>query len=317
MKSSHKLLLAVSGGILAAIAITLLVVFFLSPSVLEVTVQDAISGAAIPDLTITLGNRIILGSHATTHQFTNLSSGEYELVAKAPNYREERVKVSVGAGLTRLPKPIELTCTSLPAFNDFFIEEKEIKDGVGLFIRPARIVKAADEKDNTAEWIPFPGVDVVMAFRISEQWKDGKMLEAPVSSESVRGQELFSGVVSESFEEIQGAKYAFAGTVKMEKIKSTPAKYWVIDCLLLIPIPGKASHDELQKILDGVSAIKDDTVLRKYLTQYSDKVAYTYHAVWNVQNPATRTATLQTPQAGVLSPVSPSATVPGTEGGKQ
>ncbi|MBN1523294.1 MAG: hypothetical protein JW904_02320 [Spirochaetales bacterium] len=292
MKTKRIIQLLVAGGILVLAGVILFfLVVLLTPPTLEVTIVDEYAGTAIWDSSVSFQNRYHNGYFNKTFNFTNIATGDFELVVTAPNYQEQRVMIPVLPGPNVYAEPIKMKAIAIPEFYQFYIENNADATGVAVIFVP--INKAGDFIK------PFPGVNVVPAIRISEQWKDGVPVVKSETSGSVRGPELYSGVPSWQAADVEGAFFKYLIEVKPDEIKNSAAAYYVVDCLVLLPDWKKVTMQQVTQILEGIKGIDDPKDLSEYLSKYEPDVKYTYKVLWNVANVLQKSAPVEISQGGV------------------
>ena len=269
---------------LAAVAVGVYLVMNPVETTLEFQVRDAVSRAWVWDASFRLQGRVIRAYYQSDrgpipYRFTRLKTGQAELVIGAPSYVPVTVPVTLKRGENRLEEPIELVGYEIPELSRFIVFEDREGNDVVQEIRPV-------SKDGPAV-LNHPCMDLWIGARVTVQMKDGLPVQEETEEGSVRGEELYKGVLAWEFDPLPETTFRYSSRIPGGGIEPNRDPYWVIDYLIVVPDPREIARDELEAIMEKAWALPPEGI-EEYLKPYAEQGVLTPYVFtsWNVEGGA-------------------------------
>jgi hypothetical protein len=284
MKSKKFLIPVIVIVALAAVAVGVYLVMNPVQTTLEFEVRDAVSKAWVWDASIRLQGRIIRAFYQSDRGpipfvFTGLKPGQAELAFDAPSYVPVTIPVSLKRGENRLEEPIDLEGYEIPGLARFIVFEEREGNDLVQEIRPVSV-------DGPAV-LNHPCLDLWIGARISVQMKDGLPVQEETEEGSVRGEELYKGVLTWQFDSLPETTFRYSSRIPGSQIKPDRNPYWVVDYLIVVPDPRKTSRDDIEGIMKKAWALPPEAI-EEYLKPYAQEGVLTPYVFtsWNVEGGA-------------------------------
>ncbi|MBN2534827.1 MAG: hypothetical protein JXB88_18240 [Spirochaetales bacterium] len=266
----------ISGGSILCILFVIIILSQKLTTTLEIRVLDAVSKSWVYNSTIRFQNRVIRGFKSLTYTFRNVKTGRHILSVSAPYYESKELPVSIHPGKNRLQDPLELTGHTIPGMDSISIFEKKQDDDMFIDIRLVG--------KNGHAIVDHPCLPVRILTRISvqlvnkeyEYYREGMSLE--------RGKLLYFGEAEWTWNPGLTATYRYAASIPLGEIAGTPAPYWIIDYLVLIPNPLAITPEQIESVVQKVYIIEDTGELIAYLAGMKDTINYHITVKPNIEN---------------------------------
>ena len=247
-----------------------------STASLEFQLRDAVSGAWVWDSTVAIQGRVNRGYYQISYTFTNLKPGAAVLDVSAPSYVTQSIAVTLSRGANRLREPIRLVGYEIPGLQEFLLfESSSAPDTLGLQLRPRG-------KDGQAI-ANHPALDLKVAARISAQMRGHGYAQTDDESGSTRGAQLYWGPLSWVWDPLPETLFRYHASVPYRDVASSPAPYWVVDCVLLVPDPRRITTEELDAVFEKVLAARDPNQVSEVLAPYAGRVRPFVTTTWGVK----------------------------------
>jgi hypothetical protein len=284
MKKRAWLILGAVAAFFGGVALIVYLASGALDTALRFRVVDSVSGGWVWNATIKLQNRETRSFYQADQgspelQFTRLKPGRWELQISAPAYAPQQVPVRLRRGVNVLPQPIRLMGLEIPQLSYFVVVDKRDQGPLYLEVRPVG-------QDGKAV-INHPCVDLWFGALISAQVKGGRYTDKSEDTGSERGEPLFAGRLDWIWDGKPETSFRYTVPIPVDKLRKSPAQYWVIDTLIAIPKPGKITREELNSVMSKVYELKDPKAITVYLDQYKDRFSYYLPPTdWNVKGGA-------------------------------
>jgi len=260
-------------------------VVHLASGALETTLRyrlvDSVSGGWVWNATLKLQNRVMRAFYQADQgspelEFTHLRPGRWELEIAAPSYESQRVAVGLKRGRNVLPQPIRMKGLEIPSLSHFIVVDKRDQGQLSLEVRPV----GKDEK----AVLNHPSLDIWIGALISAQVKGGRYTEKAEDAGSERGEPIFAGRLDWTWDARPESSFRYAVPVPADKLRKSPAPYWVIDTLIAIPMTDAITREQLDGIMSKVYQLGDFKAIAGYREQYKDRFTYYLPPTsWNVK----------------------------------
>ncbi|MBN1698608.1 MAG: hypothetical protein JW881_13925 [Spirochaetales bacterium] len=263
---------------ICVLAVILFIVSSSRDTRLRFTVIDDVSGGWVWDAMVRIKDRYLVLYYQSDNGpleqvFTGLEPGEAVLTVSAPAYRSREIPVTLNKGDNGLDGPVRMIGYEIPGLSEIFVRT-EIKDGT-LFLNPRPI-------DAEGRGIgEHPCLPMWFGLRISVQVKNGIPVVEPVESGSGRGEELFRGTLEAEWDMHPDTYYRYSLQVPASAIKKHNAPYRVYDYIIVFPIPGKMTKEELDAEMEPVMRLDKLESIKNILDGMGDRVDYFISASWN------------------------------------
>ena len=143
------------------------------------------------------------------------------------------------------------------------------------------------KNDLRAKGRPIPENDIWIGAVVSAQMKGGRYTEKAEDTGSVRGETIFAGKLDWAWDATPETSFRYSVPIPLEKFAKSPAQYYVVDTLIVIPRPGKVTREEIDSIMSKVYELKDPAAIAGYLDGYKDRFSYYLPPTgWNVKGGA-------------------------------
>jgi hypothetical protein len=284
MKTKKLLIPVIVVVALAAVAVG--VYFVMNPveTTLEFQVRDAVSKAWVWDASFRFEGRIIRAYYQSDRgpipfRFTGLKTGKGELEISAPSYVPVTIPVTLKRGENRLEEPIDLVGYEIPGLARFIVFEAREGNDVLQEIRPASTEGPAV--------LNHPCLDLWIGARITVQMKDGLPAQEETEEGSVRGEELYKGILAWEFDPLPETTFRYSSRIPGSQIKPNRDPLWVIDYLIVVPDPRRISREELEGIMKDAWALPPEAI-EGYLKPFAEQGVLTPYVFtsWNVKGGA-------------------------------
>ena len=269
--------------IAAIVAVAVVVYVTMNPvdTTLTFEVRDAVSKDWVWDATFSFQGRLIR-SHFQSDRgpvsqvFTHLKPGEATMEISAPSYVPQSVEVTLKRGENRLDDPIDLVGYEIPDLVKWIIFEDRVGNDIVQEIRPVSSEGPAV--------LNHPCLDLWIGARISVQIYDGLPAQEETEEGSVRGEELYKGVLDWQWDATPETTFRYSSSIPGSQIKTNSDSYWVIDYLIVVPDPRKASPEEVDRIMDEAWDLPPEAI-QAYLEPYKNEGLLTPYVFtsWNVE----------------------------------
>jgi hypothetical protein len=269
------------GAVALAAGVVALVISALVPNETTLTfrIRDAVSKQWVWDASVTLQGREVKAyfqsdSGLRDYTFTNLEPGTWEIEARAPHYQSRTIEVDLRRGENALEEPIELTGYEIPNLARFVAFESFEGRDVVTELRPVSVSGRAVEQ--------HPCLDIWVGARVSVQVKDGVPVRRETTSGSDRGAELFRGELDWSWHPEPERVYRYSARIPGAEIMSSPAPFWVIDYLIMVPDPREITRAELADIAAEAWSRDNEGIMRYLRERAEGRFEYYFATSWNV-----------------------------------
>ena len=281
MKTRRVLIPVLIIVVVAAVAVVVYLTMNPVDTTFEFEVRDAVSRNWVWDATFSLQGRVIR-SHFQSDRgplpqvFTNLEPGEATLEISAPSYVSQSIAVTLKRGENRLGEPIDLVGYEIPDLVKWIIFEDRVGNDIVQEIRPVSSEGPAV--------LNHPCLDLWIGARVSVQIYDGLPAQEETEEGSVRGEELFKGVLDWEWDATPETTFRYSSSIPGSQIRSNSDPYWVIDYLIIVPDPRKISREEVEEIMDEAWDLPPE-VIQDYLEPYERDGLFTQYVFtsWNVE----------------------------------
>ena len=281
MKTRRVLIPVLIIAAIVAVAVVVYVTMNPGDTTYEFVVRDAVSKDWIWDATFSLQGRLIR-SHFQSDRgplpqvFTHLKPGEATLEVSAPYYVPQSVQVSLKRGENLRDEPIDLVGYEIPDLVKWIIFEDRVGNDIVQEIRPVSSQGPAV--------LNHPCLDLWIGARISVQVYDGLPAQEETEEGSVRGEQLYKGVLDWQWDATPETTFRYSSSIPGSQIKANSDPYWVIDYLIVVPDPRKASREEIDRIMEEAWDLSPEAI-QAYLEPYKNEGLLTPYVFtsWNVE----------------------------------
>jgi hypothetical protein len=173
-----------------------------------------------------------------------------------------------------MEKPIELVGLEIPDLQYFLVFEKLENPDVQVELRPVN-------SEGTAV-LNHPCLDIWIGAIMTVQMTADGFAREPAETGSVRGEELFRGVIGWEWDAAPEAVFRYSATIPGAGITEHPAPYRVIDYLIIVPRPEAQDEIDIDAVVESAWRSRDPDELRSVLDAYVDAFTYYLHTSWNV-----------------------------------
>ena len=274
-----KFLWFIIGGTVCVVVLILFFIMFFTTqtlsTTLSLTLKDAVSKSWVYNSTIRLQNRVIRGYKSTSFTFKNIKTGKHLLSVSAPNYESKEINVNIHSGKNVLKEPIELKGVKIPDIESISIFEKKKDDDIFIDIRLVG-------KDGHAI-TDHPCLPIRVIINISAQLVNGEYDRYREGDSLARGKQLYAGEAKWIWNTGLSATYKYSAFIPVGDILPTPAPYWIIAYLIILPNPLEMSEEEVEEIVQKVYSIDDPQKLTGYLSGLTDTLDYYFTIKPNVE----------------------------------
>jgi hypothetical protein len=269
--------------IAAIVAVAVVVYATMNPvdTTLRFEVRDAVSKNWVFDATFDLQGRVIRSYFQSDRGpvpqvFTHLKPGEATLEISAPYYVPQKRTVNLKRGENRLAEPIDLLGYEIPDLARWIVFEERVGNDIVQEIRPVSAEGPAV--------LNHPCLDLWIGARISVQIYDGLPAQEETEEGSVRGEELYKGILDWEWDATPETTFRYSSTIPGSQIKANSDPYWVIDYLIVVPDPRKITREEVEQIMDKAWDLPPEAI-KTYLEPYKNEGKLTPYVFtsWNVE----------------------------------
>jgi hypothetical protein len=281
MKTRRVLIPVLIIAVIIAVAVIVYVTMNPVDTSFAFEVRDAESKNWIWDATFSLQGRVIR-SYFQSDQgpvpqlFTHLKPGEATLEISAPSYVSQSIPVNLKRGENRLAEPIDLIGYEIPDLLKWIIFEDRVGNDIVQEIRPVSSEGPAV--------LNHPCLDLWIGARISVQIYDGLPAQEETEEGSVRGEELFKGVLEWEWDATPETTFRYSSFIPGSQIKNNSDPYWVIDYLIVVPDPRKIGREEVEQVMEKTWDLPPEAI-QDYLEPYKNggKLTPYVFTSWNVE----------------------------------
>jgi len=281
MKTRRVLIPVLVIAVIIAVAVVVYVTMNPVDTTLEFEVRDGVSRNWVWDATFSLQGRVIR-SHFQSDRgplpqiFTHLKPGETTLEISAPSYVAQSIPVNLKRGENRLEEPIDLVGYEIPDLTKWIIFEDRAGNDIVQEIRPVSSEGPAV--------LNHPCLDLWIGARVSVQIYDGLPAQEETEEGSVRGEELYKGVLDWEWDATPETTFRYSAFIPGSQIKANSDPYWVIDYLIVVPDPRKISREEVEQIMEKAWELPPEAI-QTYLEPYKNEGKLTPYVFtsWNVE----------------------------------
>ena len=281
MKTRRVLIPVLVIAVIIAVAVVVYVTMNPVDTTLEFEVRDGVSRNWVWDATFSLQGRVIR-SHFQSDRgplpqiFTHLKSGDTTLEISAPSYVAQSIPVNLKRGENRLEEPIDLVGYEIPDLTKWIIFEDRAGNDIVQEIRPVSSEGPAV--------LNHPCLDLWIGARVSVQIYDGLPAQEETEEGSVRGEELYKGVLDWEWDATPETTFRYSSFIPGSQIKANSDPYWVIDYLIVVPDPRKISREEVEQIMEKAWELPPEAI-QTYLEPYKNEGKLTPYVFtsWNVE----------------------------------
>jgi len=281
MKTRRVLIPVLVIAVIIAVAVVVYVTMNPVDTTLEFEVRDGVSRNWVWDATFSLQGRVIR-SHFQSDRgplpqvFTHLKSGDTTLEISAPSYVAQSIPVNLKRGENRLEEPIDLVGYEIPDLTKWIIFEDRAGNDIVQEIRPVSSEGPAV--------LNHPCLDLWIGARVSVQIYDGLPAQEETEEGSVRGEELYKGVLDWEWDATPETTFRYSAFIPGSQIKANSDPYWVIDYLIVVPDPRKISREEVEQIMEKAWELPPEAI-QTYLEPYKNEGKLTPYVFtsWNVE----------------------------------
>ena len=281
MKTRRVLIPVLVVVVIAAVAVAVYATMNPVDTTLEFEVRDVVSKSWVWEATFRLQGRVIR-SHFQSDRgplpqiFTHLEPGEATLQISAPSYVAQSIPVTLKRGENRRAEPIGLVGYEIPDLAKWIIFEDRVGNDIVQEIRPVSSEGPAV--------LNHPCLDLWIGARISVQIYDGLPAQEETEEGSVRGEELYKGVLQWEWDQVPETTFRYSSFIPGSRIKANSDPYWVIDYLIIVPDPRKTSREEIDRIMEEAWDLPPEAI-QTYLEPYKNEGKLTPYVFtsWNVE----------------------------------
>jgi hypothetical protein len=281
MTTRRILILALLVVISAAVVTAVCLSMNTGGTSLELQVRDAVSKNWIWDATVHLQGRVIRAFYQSDHgtipfTFTRLKPGEALLVVEAPHYVPVSMPLRLHRGANRIAEPIDLVGYEIPNLERWVVFEKKVGNDIVQQLRPVSV-------DGPAI-LNHPCLDLWIGARVSVMVRNGHPVRQSGEQSGERGRELFKGRIAWEWDATPETAFRYSSRIPGTQIQATDDRIWVIDYLIIVPDPRKASAAQVEDIMEKAWALPLDA-LPDYLEPYrrDGKLTPYVFTSWNVE----------------------------------
>jgi hypothetical protein len=267
-----------------ALAVTAYLTSGALETTLELDVMDAVSGGWVWNATITAQDRIIRSYFQTDQgpaplKFTGLRPGSTTVEVSAPHYESASRSIRLRRGANKLEEPIAMIGIEIPDLQQFYVISN-VENGVLDFeIRPVG-------SDGSAV-LNHPAVELWFGVLISAQMKDGNYVQKSQETGSTRGEPLYAGPVSWSWDATPETSFRYSAQIPVSDLAPSPARFWVVDALIVLPKATKIEREELDRLMEPIYTLGSPEAVAEYLDGFDDQISYYFAPTsWNVEGVA-------------------------------
>jgi len=275
----------IPAAVVLAIIITALVVYLL-PRVLNTRltfrVVDSVSHGWVWGMTASLDKKQISEFYQSDRgpidlSFTHLSPGRVTLRIAAANYISQEIPVNLHIGANVLSSPISLVGFRIPGLDHFAMVESSTPTGLSVEVRPV--------SDSGEAVTNHPCMNLWIGALVSSEMEGGRPATAPANSGLTRGETLYRGRISWTWNADPGASFRYTATIPWTDIQSPSAPYLVIDYIIIVPDPRYVGPTEIDAIMQSALRNSNAADLRAYLDAHGagKKFRYFLSTSWNVK----------------------------------
>ncbi|OHD67578.1 MAG: hypothetical protein A2177_12470 [Spirochaetes bacterium RBG_13_68_11] len=277
-KPAFLIVLAVVCMVLAAVA--WLLIRANTETTLDFKVVNFVSGGWVWDLTATMQDRVIRGFYQSDSgpvwlRFRHLSPGDATLMLFAPSYEPVNLAVKLDRGENRIEESIAMKGLEITGLDHFLVFEKAAKAVIEAELRPVAA-------DGTAI-LEHPALALWIGCRIHVEEKNGVPVREENLSGTSRGEELFRGVLSWTWDATPETKFRYRARIPLEKVKADPSPYRVIDYLIVVPDPRVMSRADLDAFMASLWNTRDLGAITALLETEDDRLRWFLDTSWDVK----------------------------------
>jgi hypothetical protein len=275
-------------GAIALFFVALAVIAYLTSGALETTMEiqviDAVSEGWVWDATITVQDRIIRSFYQTDQgpkplELTGLRPGRSTVEVVAPHYQGISVPVRLRRGANRLEDPIRVQGLEIPDLRQFYVIANLEGGALTFEIRPVNSAGSAV--------LNHPCLDIWLGVLVSAQMKDGAYVQKSQDTGSTRGEPLFAGPVDWTWDGTPETSFRYAAQIPVSSLASSPARFWVVDALIVVPKPTEIERSELDGLMEAIYTLGSPEAVSEYLDRHTDRLSYYFAPTsWNVEGVA-------------------------------
>jgi hypothetical protein len=216
---------------------------------LEFQLVDSVSGSWVWGATVMIQDRAIREFYQSDRgpvllRFTGLAPGAAILRVAAPGYESLSVPVHLKPGANRLVNPIHLRAVEIPGLAGWVAFEHLEGGDVVVELRPVRGADSAP--------VNHPCLPLWVGARVCVQTTNGSSAKVQTDHGSARGEELFSGKLSYSWDSAPLATVRYSTRIPGSEIRQHSGPYRVIDYLIVVPDPTSITAAELEAVMAGL-----------------------------------------------------------------
>ena len=275
-------------GAIALFFVALAVIAYLTSGALETTMQieveDAVSEGWVWDATITVQDRVIRSFYQSDQgprplEFTGLRPGRSTVEVVAPHYESVSVPVRLRRGVNTIEDPIRMQGLEIPDLQQFYVIANVEGGAIEFEIRPVNSAGSAV--------LNHPCLDIWFGVLVSAQIKDGAYVQKSQDTGSTRGEPLYAGPVEWSWDEAPETSFRYSAQIPVSSLASSPARFWVVDALVVLPKPNEIERSELDELMEPIYTLGSPEAVSEYLDRYGDRLSYYFAPTsWNVEGVA-------------------------------
>lgn len=241
---------------------------------LEITVHDSVSSSWVWGVSAKVQNRTALGYLTTRLRFTGLKPGNSTLEVSAPSYTPVSVPLRLRRGVNVVPSPVVLVGYEIPGLAGFVCFEQDTPGALTVDLRPI-------DTDRTAI-THHPALDLKVGCLISEQKLGGRYARETSVEEPERGKILLRNSMRWSWDDAPDAVTRYQATLELRSVKLSPAMYWFVDYLIIVPDPRAVTPEETAQLLERALAIDDEAERSRFLAGLAPRARGFDIPAWNV-----------------------------------
>jgi hypothetical protein len=126
-------------------------------------------------------------------------------------------------------------------------------------------------------------MDLWIGCRVSVQMKGGVPAREQSDEGGERGEELFRGQVSWTWDPAPETQFRYSARIPLAKVREHPSAYRVIDYLIVEPNPLAITRDELADLMTRVYAMDDPAAVAAALDAEKGRLRWFLDTSWNVK----------------------------------
>jgi hypothetical protein len=199
------------------------------------------------------------------YDFTRLAPGASTLELSAPGYRPLMVPVILHRGANRMEKPLEMTGLKIPGLARFVLFENPDNADIVVQLRPVgQDGKAVQNHPCLPIWV-------------------GARVYAQADGGTARGQELFSGKLSWTWDPAPESIFRYNARISGASMRPDPSPLRVIDYLVVVPDPLAISTQDLDAFMQRVWTLTDEAARAAALRAEMGRLRFFTDTSWNVK----------------------------------